>query len=387
MKFPGVLRSKLPKQGTTIFTVMSGLALKHNAVNLSQGFPDFSIPERLVELTHSFMKKGLNQYSPMQGVPALRQKLAEKVSELYSANYDVDSEINITAGGTQAIFTAISAFINEGDEVIIFEPAYDCYVPAIEVNGGKAMYIQMNLAGELIDWEKVKRLINQRTRMIIINTPHNPSGRVMTAADMMKLERLTNGTDIIILSDEVYEHIIFDGMEHQSIARYPKLAERSIIVSSFGKSYHNTGWKIGHVLAPAELMSEFRKVHQFNVFSVNTPIQHALAEFLDDKDHYLSLGAFYQEKRDRFNQLLEGSNFKIKPSEGTYFQLLDYSKISEEKDTDYAIRLIKEVGVASIPVSVFYHQKNEDRFLRFCFAKEDETLEKAAEKLMKLSPL
>lgn len=384
MKFPGVLRSKLPKQGTTIFTVMSGLAREHGAVNLSQGFPDFNIPERLVELTHSYMQKGLNQYSPMQGVLALRERLSEKVEELYSAKYNPDKEITITAGGTQAIFTAISAFINEGDEVIIFEPAYDCYVPAIEIHGGKPAYVQMNLSGELIDWEKVKRLINQRTRMIIINTPHNPSGRVMTAADMLKLQKLTDNTDIIILSDEVYEHIIFDGMEHQSIARYPKLAERSIIVSSFGKTYHNTGWKIGHVLAPVELMAEFRKVHQFNVFSVNTPIQHALAEFLNEKEHYLSLGSFYQAKRDRFIQLLEGSKFKLKPSEGTYFQLLDYSKISDEKDTDYAIRLIKEIGVAAIPVSVFYHEKNEDRFLRFCFAKEDETLEKAAEKLMKL---
>lgn len=384
MKFPGSIHSKLPKVGTTIFAVMSGLARETGAVNLSQGFPDFSIPNRLVELTHSYMMRGFNQYSPMQGVPALREKLAEKVEELYTAKYNPDTEITVTAGATQAIYTAISAFVNEGDEVIIFEPAYDCYDPAIEIHGGKTMYIQMNLSGELIDWEKVKKLISQRTRMIIINTPHNPSGRVMSAADMLKLQKLTDGTDIIILSDEVYEHIIFDKMEHQSVARYPKLAERSIIVSSFGKTYHNTGWKMGHVLAPEELMKEFRKVHQFNVFSVNTPAQHALAEFLDDREHYLELGAFYQEKRDTFRRLLQGSNFKIRPSEGTYFQLLDYSKISEEKDTDYAIRLTKEVGVASIPVSVFYHEKNTDKFLRFCFAKEDETLEKAAEKLMKL---
>ena len=363
---------------------MSGLAREHGAVNLSQGFPDFSIPERLVQLTHANMQKGLNQYSPMQGVPALREKLAEKVEELYSAQYDPETEITITAGATQAIYTAISAFVNEGDEVIIFEPAYDCYVPAIEIHGGKAMYIQMNLAGELIDWEKVKRLINQRTRMIIINTPHNPSGRVMNAQDMAKLQKLTDGTDIIVLSDEVYEHIIFDGFEHQSVARFPKLAERAVIVSSFGKTYHNTGWKMGHVLAPAELMKEFRKVHQFNVFSVNTPAQHALAEFLNDRDHYLELGAFYQEKRNTFNRLIKDSRFKVRPSEGTYFQLLDYSAISDEKDTDYAIRLTKEAGVASIPVSVFYHDRNEERLLRFCFAKEDETLEKAAEKLMRL---
>lgn len=384
MKFPGSIHSKLPKVGTTIFTVMSGLAREHGAVNLSQGFPDFSIPEQLVNLTHSYMKNGLNQYSPMQGAPILRERLAEKVEELYSAKYDPDTEINITAGATQAIYTAISAFVGERDEVIIFEPAYDCYVPAIEVHGGIPVYVQMNLSGDLIDWEKVKKLVNQRTRMVIINTPHNPSGRVMNAGDMLKLQKLTEGTDIIILSDEVYEHIIFDGMEHQSVARYPKLAERSIVVSSFGKTYHNTGWKIGHVLAPKELMTEFRKVHQFNVFSVNTPAQYALADFLLEKEHFLELGAFYREKRDTFNRLMEGTRFKIRPSEGTYFQLLDYSDISDEKDTDYAIRLTKEVGVASIPVSVFYHEKNTDKFLRFCFAKEDETLKKAAEKLLML---
>jgi len=384
MKFPGVLSSKLPTVGTTIFTLMSGLAREYGAVNLSQGFPDFSIPDRLIELTHSYMKRGFNQYSPMQGIPVLRERLAEKVEELYTAKYNPETEITITAGATQAIYTAISAFVHDGDEVIIFEPAYDCYVPAIEVHGGVPVYVQMNLSGNLIDWDKVKKLICQRTRMIIINTPHNPSGRVMNAQDMLKLQKLTEGTDIIIMSDEVYEHIIFDGFEHQSVARFPKLAERSIIVSSFGKTYHNTGWKIGHVLAPKELMTEFRKVHQFNVFSVNTPAQFALADFLQEKEHYLELGVFYQEKRNTFNRLLQGSNFKTIPSEGTYFQLLDYSNISDEKDTDYAIRLTKEVGIASIPVSVFYHEKNEDQFLRFCFAKEDETMEKAAEKLMKL---
>jgi len=383
MKFTGSLRSKLPTVGTTIFTVMSGLARKHNALNLSQGFPDFPIPERLVELTHLYMKKGFNQYCPMPGVPALREQLAKKVEELYSAKYDPETEITITAGATQGIFTAISAFISEGDEVIIFEPAYDCYVPAIELHGGIPVYIQMNLSGNLIDWKQVKKVINQQTRMIIINTPHNPSGRVMNAEDMRKLQKLTEETDIIILSDEVYEHIIFDGMDHQSLARNPKLAERAIIVCSFGKTYHNTGWKVGHVLAPKELMKEFRKVHQFNVFSVNTPVQYALADFLPDRQHYLNLNEFYRQKRDTFNRLLQGSKFKIRPSEGTYFQLLDYSEISDEKDTDYAIRLTKEVGVAAIPVSVFYHNKKDDRLLRFCFAKADETMEMAAEKLMK----
>ena len=384
MRFKGSIRSKLPSVGTTIFTVMSGLAREHDAINLSQGFPDFPIPERLVSLTHDYMRRGFNQYCPMQGVPALREGLAEKVRELYGAEYDPDTEITVTAGATQAIFTAISALVSAGDEVIVFEPAYDCYVPAIELHGGKAVFVQMNLSGELIDWEKVKHSVNQRTRMIIINSPHNPSGRVMDAEDMARLQELTQNTDIIILSDEVYEHIIFDGQEHQSLARHPELAERTVIVSSFGKTYHNTGWKVGHVLAPKELMKEFRKVHQFNVFSVNTPVQYALSEYIRDRQHYADLSGFYQQKRDTFVNLLRGSKFRVRPSEGTYFQLLDYSDISDEKDTDYAIRLTEEIGVASIPLSVFYNGKNDDRFLRFCFAKEDTTLKKAAEKLMLL---
>jgi methionine transaminase len=384
MQFPGVVRSKLPHVGTTIFTVMSGLAREHGAVNLSQGFPDFPIPERLAELVSRAMRNGHNQYTPMMGLPKLREAIAKKVLELYSATYDPDDEVTVTAGATQAIFTAIMALVQEGDEVMVLEPAYDCYVPAIELAGGKAVYVQMDPTGELVDWEKAKRLVNQRTRMIIVNTPNNPTGRILTAQDMAKLQKLTERTDIIILSDEVYEHIIFDGYEHQSVARYPKLAERSVIVSSFGKTYHCTGWKVGHVLAPKELMREFRKTHQFNVFSVNTPVQHALADFLEEKDHYLGLSSFYQQKRDRFNELLKGSRFRVRPSEGTYFQLLDYSAITEEKDTDYAIRLTKESGVASIPLSVFYHKSTPVTQLRFCFAKEDETLEKAAEILCRL---
>jgi methionine transaminase len=384
MQFPGVVRSKLPHVGTTIFTVMSGLAREHGAVNLSQGFPDFPIPERLAELVSRAMRNGHNQYTPMMGLPKLREAIAKKVLELYSATYDPDDEVTVTAGATQAIFTAIMALVQEGDEVLVLEPAYDCYVPAIELAGGKAVYVQMDPTGELVDWEKAKRLVNQRTRMIIVNTPNNPTGRILNAQDMAKLQKLTERTDIIILSDEVYEHIIFDGYEHQSVARYPKLAERSVIVSSFGKTYHCTGWKVGHVLAPKELMREFRKTHQFNVFSVNTPVQHALADFLEEKDHYLGLSSFYQQKRDRFNELLKGSRFKVRPSEGTYFQLLDYSAITEEKDTDYAIRLTKESGVASIPLSVFYHKSTPVTQLRFCFAKEDETLEKAAEILCRL---
>lgn len=384
MQFPGVIHSKLPNVGTTIFTVMSGLAREHGALNLSQGFPDFPIPERLGELVTGHMRKGHNQYSPMMGLPSLREAIAQKVEEQYSAKYDPQDEVTVTAGATQAIFTAIMALVQEGDEVIVFEPAYDCYVPAIELAGGRAVFVQMNPTGDLIDWEQVKRLINQRTRMIVINTPNNPSGRIMTAQDMGRLQKLTERTDIVILSDEAYEHIVFDGYEHQSVARYPKLAERAVIVSSFGKTYHCTGWKVGHVLAPKELMREFRKTHQFNVFSVNTPVQHALAEFLSEKGHYLGLGAFYQQKRDLFLRLIKGSRFKMRPSEGTYFQLLDYSAITDEKDTDYAIRLTREAGVASIPLSVFYHKVTPATNLRFCFAKDDSTLERAAEILNRL---
>lgn len=384
MQFPGVVRSKLPNVGTTIFTVMSGLAREHGAINLSQGFPDFPIPDRLGELVAQSMRNGHNQYSPMMGLPTLREAIALKVEELYSATYDPGDEITVTAGATQALFTAILALVQEGDEVLVLEPAYDSYVPAIELAGGKAIYVQMNLVGDLVDWELVKRLINQRTRMIIINTPNNPTGRILTAQDMNRLQKLTERTDIIILSDEVYEHILFDGYEHQSVARYPKLAERSVVVSSFGKTYHCTGWKVGFVLAPKELMREFRKTHQFNVFSVNTPVQHALAEFLAEKDHYLGLGDFYQAKRDLFLRMIKGSRFKVRPSEGTYFQLLDYSAITDEADTAFAKRLTIEAGVASIPLSVFYHKPTPMTQLRFCFAKEDETLVRAAEILNRL---
>ena len=386
MNFKGNIHSKLPSVGTTIFSVMSKLATETEAINLSQGFPDFPISEKLVELVSKHMKAQRNQYAPMAGVPVLREAIAQKMEDLYSINYNPDKEITVTAGATQAIFTAISTFINEGDEVMIFEPAYDCYVPAIELHGGKPVYVQMDVSGSgpLINWEQVQKLVNQRTKMIIINTPHNPSGRVMTAQDLMKLEKLTKDSDIIILSDEVYEHIIFDGAEHQSVARYPKLAERSIIVDSFGKTYHNTGWKVGYVLAPEELMKEFRKTHQFNVFSVNTPVQYALADYMQDKDLYLGLADFYEQKRDAFNRLLAGSKFTVEPSAGTYFQLLGYSNISDEPDTEMAIRLTKEIGVASIPISVFFHEKQDDKLLRFCFAKNEETLERAAEKLLKL---
>lgn len=383
-QFPNIVTSKLPAVQTSIFAVMSKLANEHQAINLSQGFPGFDCSPELISLVEKYMRQGHNQYAPMPGVQVLREAIALKTEALYSIQYNPETEITITSGATQALFTAISALVKEGDEVIIVEPAYDSYVPAVELAGGKPVFFQMHPDQFSINWTEFQKLINQRTRMIIINTPHNPTGAALSAADMLKLEKLTLNTDIVILSDEVYEHILFDGLEHQSVARYPKLAERSVIVSSFGKTYHTTGWKIGYCLAPANLMAEFRKVHQFLVFSANTPIQFALAEYLQNKDAYLQLSAFYQEKRDFFCKLFAGSRFKFTPSAGTYFQLLDYSNISKEKDVDFARRLTTESGVASIPVSVFYHKKTESKYLRFCFAKNNDELERAAEKLVNL---
>ena len=384
MNYPNLIKSKLPNVGTNIFTIMSKLAADHKAINLSQGFPDFACDPELVALINKNMMAGNNQYAPMAGLMSLREILSQKTEELYSAKYDPETEITITAGATQAIYTAISAVIREGDEVIMFEPAYDCYQPAIELNGGKTIYLHLKAPNYTIDWDEVKMVINHRTKMIIINTPHNPTGSILTAKDMSKLEKLVENTDITIISDEVYEHIIFDGQEHQSVARFPKLAERSFIISSFGKTYHATGWKIGYCVAPKNLMAEFRKVHQFIVFCCNTPIQHALAEFLKKKNNYLDLGKFYQKKRDYFIKQIKGSKFELIPAAGTYFQLLNYKGISKEKDTDYAIRLTKEFGIASIPISVFYHESIDNNVLRFCFAKKEETLEKAAEILCKI---
>ena len=382
--FANSLTSKLPNVGTTIFSVMSQLANEHKAINLSQGFPDFQCAPELIELVHQQMEKGHNQYAPMQGVPALREALCNKIKTLYNASYHPDKEINITAGATQAIFTAITALIKEGDEVIILEPAYDCYVPAIQLAGGIPIYIELDSKDYHIPWETVQKRISQRTKMVIINTPHNPTGSTISESDMKKLEKILVGTDIIVLSDEVYEHIIFDDIPHQSVTRFPKLAERSIVVYSFGKTFHATGWKMGFCLAPENIMKEFRKAHQFVVYTCNTPIQYALAEYLSDENNYKTLGKFYQEKRDYFCDLVKESRFKILPCTGSYFQLLDYSEITDELDTDYAIRLTKEAGIASIPVSVFYHEPVHNNILRFCFAKEKETLEKAAERLCKI---
>jgi methionine transaminase len=379
MESPLSISSKLPKSGTSIFAVMSALASEQNALNLSQGFPSFDCNNNLKELVGKYIQDKKNQYAPMPGILALREAIAQKTEELYSAKYNPETEVTVTAGATQAIYTAISALINEGDEVIVFEPAYDCYVPAIELNGGKAVYAQLKFPNYKVDWEEVKKLVKRQTKMIIINTPNNPTGSIFTAADMAKLEKIVKNTDIIILSDEVYEHIIFDKFEHQSVARYPKLAERSIIVSSFGKTYHTTGWKMGYVVAPEKLMVEFRKVHQFLVFSVNTPMQYAFADFIKFKDEYLGLGKFYQEKRDYFLQQIKGSRFESLPCSGTYFQLLKYNKITEEKDTEIAKKFTIENKIASIPVSVFYHKPTDHHVLRFCFAKDHETLEKAGE--------
>lgn len=382
--FSASLNSKLPRVGTTIFSKMSALANAEKAINLSQGFPDFSCSEALIEEYYQAMKAGLNQYAPMAGLLSLRERIAEKTEELYSGVYHPETEITITAGATQAIFTAIASSVSEGDEVIIFTPAYDCYEPAIELVGAKAVFVRLKEPEYRINWEEVKKVINQRTKMIIINTPHNPTGSIMTGQDMLQLEKLLDNSNILVLSDEVYEHIIFDGYEHQSVARFPKLAERSFIISSFGKTYHTTGWKIGYCLAPESLMKEFQKTHQYNVFSVNTPAQVAYSKFIERKAEYLELREFYQEKRDLFRSLVRGSKFSLGHTAGSYFQLLNYKSISDESDTEFAIRLTKEYKIASIPVSVFYNQAVDNKVLRFCFAKENSTLEKAAEILQKV---
>jgi methionine aminotransferase len=384
MEFPFNIRSKLPQAGTSIFAVMSALAQEHKAINLSQGFPDFPVSEKLISLINEAMKKGHNQYAPMQGVLALREAIAAKVERIYGVSYNPETEINITAGGTQALYSAISAFVKEGDEVILFEPAYDSYAPAIRLNGGTPIYATLKTPGYTIDWADIKKMISSNTKMIIINTPHNPTGSLIGADDMKMLDKLTRNTDIIVLSDEVYEHLIFDGHRHESVIRYPRLAERSMVVYSFGKTFHATGWKMGYILAPANLMAEFRKAHQFTVFACNTPVQHALAEFLKDEANYDYLPEFYQNKRDYFLKNIAGSRFKVIPCYGTYFQLLDYSAISNEKETDIAIRLTKEFGLASIPVSVFYHKAIDNKVLRFCFAKKEETIKKAAEILCRI---
>jgi methionine transaminase len=378
------LASKLPRVGTTIFTVMSRLAQEHGAINLSQGFPDFDCAPELRALVTKYINAGLNQYPPMAGVPGLRAAVAEKVERLYGAAYDPEHEVTIVPGATYGIYTAMAALVRPGDEVILFEPAYDSYAPAVEVHGGIPVYVQLTYPEYAIDWAAVQRAITPRTRAIIVNTPNNPTASVLSAEDMRLLDGMLRDTNVIVVSDEVYEHIVFDGHRHQSVARIPGLADRSFIVSSFGKTYHVTGWKMGYVLAPRELMAEFRKVHQFNVFVANGPIQHALAEYMQDRDAYLSLAAFYQRKRDYFLKCLEGSRFVPLPSRGTFFQNLRYDAISDERDTDLAVRLTRDHGIASIPVSVFYREPPAHKVLRFCFAKSEDTLARGAEILCRI---
>ena len=376
--------SKLPQVGTTIFTVMSALATEVGAINLSQGFPDFDTSPELIMLVNNAMKKGHNQYAPMPGVMALREEIAKKTEKLYGAVYNPDTEITITAGGTQAIFTAITAVINPNDEVIIFEPAFDCYAPAIKLAGGIVKSLELSPPDYRIPWDMVKRLINSKTRMIILNTPHNPTATILHKEDIDELSALVKNQDILILSDEVYEHLIFDGEMHQGMARYPELQQRSFIVASFGKPFHATGWKVGYCMAPAFLMQEFRKVHQFLVFSVNAPLQYAIAEHLKDENTYLSLPDFFQQKRDYFRKGLEQTKFQLLPCSGTYFQSVTYNGVTDEKDSDFALRLTKDFGVAAIPTSVFYTQGTDHHVLRFCFAKRQETLDKAVDRLLKL---
>jgi methionine transaminase len=375
--------SKLPGVGTTIFTVMTRLAAEHGAVNLSQGFPDFDCDPALIDAVSRHMREGRNQYAPMAGVPALRQAIAAKFLRLYGAHYDAESEVTVTSGATEALFDAIAAVVRPGDEVVVIEPCYDSYVPAIEINGGVPVVARMDLSDFHVDWDDVRRAVGPRTRLLIVNSPHNPTGTVLGQEDLASLTSILAHTDALVLSDEVYEHIIFDGLRHESLARHPELARRSFIVGSFGKTFHTTGWKVGYCVAPEALTSEFRKVHQFVTFATNTPVQHALAGFLQ-AERLDALAPFYQQKRDRFLDVMEGSRFKPLPCRGSYFQLMDYSALSDERDDAFAQSLTRKAGVASIPLSPFLHRQQAGRVLRFCFAKKDETLEAAAVRLRPL---
>ncbi len=371
------IESRLPTVGTTIFTVMSALAQEHGAVNLGQGFPDFDCDPRLVDAVDRAMRDGLNQYPPMAGVPALREAVAAKIETLYGHRYDPAGEVTITAGATQAILTAILAIVHPGDEVIVLDPCYDSYEPNITLAGGRAVHVPLTPGRFRPDFDRIAAALSPRTRAIVVNTPHNPSATVWSADEMRRLAELLRPTDVIVIADEVYEHMVYDGAQHQSAARLPELAARSFIVSSFGKTYHVTGWKVGYVAAPAALTAEFRKVHQFNVFTVNTPVQHGIAAYMADPAPYLELPAFYQRKRDLFRAGLAKTRFALLPSEGSYFQCVDYSAISDETEEAFCRRLTSETGVAAIPLSVFYPGGFEQRIVRFCFAKKDTTLEQA----------
>ena len=379
-----VLQTKLPAVGTTIFTVMSALAAEKGAVNLGQGFPDFDCDPKLVQAVTDAMTRGLNQYPPMTGVPVLREAIASKVEAMYGRKYDPASEITVTAGATQAIITAILAVVRPGDEVIVLEPCYDSYVPNIELAGGTVVRVPLTPGTFRPDFDKIAAAITPRTRAILVNTPHNPSATVWTAAEMLQLQDLLDATDVLVISDEVYEHMVYDGQQHQSVARFPGLAARSFVVSSFGKTYHVTGWKVGYVAAPAPLSAEFRKVHQFNVFTVNTPVQYGLASYMADPKPYLELPAFYQRKRDLFREGLARTRLKILPSQGTYFQCVEISQVSDLAEDEFCKWLTSEIGVAAIPLSAFYGNGFDQRVVRFCFAKKDETLRTALERLARL---
>lgn len=378
------IASKLPDVGTTIFTVMSALATEHKAVNLGQGFPDYPMPEALTALVNKAMQDGYNQYAPMPGWMPLRESIAEKIQFLYNTTVNPDTEITITPGGTYAIYTALTTVLQPGDEVIVFEPAYDSYIPNITVNGAVPVLIDLKFPDYRIDWNEVRSKITPHTRMIMLNTPHNPTGSVLREDDLQQLQALVRDTNILILSDEVYEHLIFDQIPHQSILRYPDLLQRSFVCFSFGKVYHCTGWKLGYCVAPAAFTKEFRKVHQFNCFSCHTPSQVALADYLKNKESYLRLSPEMQQKRDYFSRLMGETRFTPLPSYGSYFQCYQYDRISEESDKDFAIRITKEYGIATIPVSAFYQSGKDNKVIRFCFAKKESTLEQAVDRLRKI---
>jgi methionine aminotransferase len=378
------LPSRLPNVGTTIFTVMSALAAEKNAVNLGQGFPDFDCDPRIVDAVTRAMRDGFNQYPPMAGLASLRHAIAGKIETLHGRSYDPDSEITVTAGATQALLTVALCAVHPGDEVIVIEPTYDSYLPSIELAGGKPVFITLEAPDYRIPFDRLAAAVTPNTRLIMINTPHNPTGTVWRADDMHKLEDIVRGTNILIVSDEVYEHMVYDGAPHESVARYPELARRSFVVSSFGKTYHVTGWKVGFVAAPRELSAEFRKVHQFNVFTVNSAMQAGLAAYMADPKPYLELPSFYQKKRDLFRAGLANTRFKLLGCAGTYFQCVDYTAISDRSEAEFAQWLTTEIGVAAIPVSAFYHQPHESCVVRFCFAKQDATLRTALDRLSRL---
>ena len=378
------LNSKLPDLSVTIFSEMTQLANTHDAINLSQGFPDFAVDPQLTSLVSKYMLQGCNQYAPMQGLLSLRERIAEKVLKLYAANYNPENEITITSGATEALFAAITAVVRKNDEVVVLEPAFDSYVPVIKLCGGIPVFVQLEFPEYRVPWDKVRDAISGKTKLLILNFPHNPTGAVLSREDITSLIQIIEDTRAFIISDEVYEHIVFDDLTHLSMAAYPELANRSFVISSFGKTYHTTGWKIGYCLAPEALSKEIQKIHQYLTFASNTPVQHAYADFMQKKEIYSQLSEFYQQKRDKFLALLKKSRFKTLPCRGTYFQMLDYSAITNESDIEFAKRLTINHGVAAIPPSVFYHQSNDYKVLRFCFAKKDETLEEAANRLRRI---